>query len=403
MDAPILEVDGLSKRYCRSLRRALAYGLADIWSELLPWRKRSEHLREGEFWALEDVSFSLGPGEALAVVGTNGAGKSTLLRILAGLIQPDAGLVRTSGTVQSIIELGGNFNPALSGRENARLSLVLAGQRERGASASLDEVIAFAELGDFIDAPLQSYSSGMRARLAFALAVHRRCDLLLVDEVLAVGDIHFQRKCVDRVRTHLEKGGALVFVSHDIFHIQTVCRRGLMLDHGRVTYAGTVEEAINRLLEVGKNAAPSLPIQETNPALPRIDAIEIVDPTTGSLFPGAALTLRIRYSMPESIEAICVTTVWTRDFSTCITIAEAAPAFLRQGAGERVCTFPRFPLAPGSYYLCAAIVDPATLFPFATLGHDGDAVELTVLQPPRRSSLGRRHASPVVELEHHWE
>src|SRR5688572_9077508 len=212
MTDKVLTVSDLSKRYSQSLRRSLAYAVRDFGRELWPWASGEPRLRKGEFWALDGISFSLGRGEAMGIVGHNGAGKSTLLKALYGLIKPDRGEIRIRGRTEALIELGTGFNGLLSGRENVMVGAVLHGFDSGRARRLVDQVVDFAELAEFIDAPVQSYSSGMRARLAYALASQLEPDLLLVDEVLAVGDVTFQRKCFNHMRAYLDNGGALLFV-----------------------------------------------------------------------------------------------------------------------------------------------------------------------------------------------
>ena len=247
-----LSVRNLSKRYCQDTRRALRYALADIAREVLPVRDRGE-LRANEFFALEDVSLNLRAGEAVAILGENGSGKSTLLKIVCGLLKPNAGEVRRIGSVGAILELGTGLNPGLTGRENVELGATLGGVPQAEVGRLLDDVIEFAELDDAIDAPFQNYSTGMKARLAYALATRLKPDLLLVDEALAVGDMHFQRKCIAHMRDYVEKGGALLLVSHNTYQIQAVCNRGLLLERGRIVHAGTAVEVLG---EIASRDAP---------------------------------------------------------------------------------------------------------------------------------------------------
>ena len=238
----VLEVDHLSKRYTRDLRRSLRYAATDIFREVTARSAPpgGRPLRPGEFAAVDEVSFTLERGDSLALIGANGAGKSTLLKLLYGLIKPDGGEVRVHGHVAALIELGTGFDPVLTGRENIAVNAAIVGLPVARLPDVTDEVIAFSELQDSIDAPVRTYSSGMVARLAFAVAAHVEPDVLLIDEVFAVGDNAFQRKCVRHLQSFLERGGSLVLVSHNTFQIQSTCRRGLLLEHGRCTFAGTV-------------------------------------------------------------------------------------------------------------------------------------------------------------------
>lgn len=238
MTKPVVSVEGVSKKFCRSLKRSLWYGLKDVGKDLLAWDRRKEGLRPYEFWAVDDVTFSLHPGESIGLIGANGAGKTTLLRLLSGLYLPDKGRIEIRGRVQSLISLGAGFIPSFTGRENIYLNGAILGMSRREIDAKFDAIVDFAELGDFLDAPLRSYSSGMVARLGFSIAAHVDPDVLLVDEVLAVGDIAFQVKCRSFMNRLLERGVSLVVVSHGFTMIQALCRQALWLDHGRVRRQG---------------------------------------------------------------------------------------------------------------------------------------------------------------------
>lgn len=195
-------------------------------------------------WALRDVSFRLEPGESLGIFGANGSGKSTLLKILSQVMFPYAGAVAARGRLGALIEVRAGIHPELSGRENIYLAGSLLGLRRKGVAARFDEIVEFAELGDAIDRPIKFYSTGMQTRLGFAVAAFLEPDILLVDEVLAVGDAAFQQRCLDRMRTVLTQGTTLVFVSHDLAALETTCQRGMWLRDGTVAADGAVREAL---------------------------------------------------------------------------------------------------------------------------------------------------------------
>ncbi|MCX7592250.1 MAG: ABC transporter ATP-binding protein [Fischerella sp.] len=228
----VLSVNGVSKKFCRNLKRSLLYGIQDIASEVLGLREKNDILRPKEFWALKDVNFQLRRGEALGLVGKNGSGKSTLLRIIAGLIKPDTGFVEVNGRIAPLIALGAGFNPVLTGRENIYANMSILGLSTKEINERFDEVIKFAEIGDAIDAPVQSYSSGMAARLGFASAIHTEPDILLIDEVLAVGDSRFRGKCFQKLHDLRQKGTSFILVSHDAHSILTVCESAVYLKQG---------------------------------------------------------------------------------------------------------------------------------------------------------------------------
>lgn len=200
-------------------------------------RQRSE-----PFYALKHVSFQVEPGESLAVVGRNGAGKSTLLGLVAGLSKPDGGSVTVNGQVAALLEMGSGFHPDLTGRENVRLNASLLGLSRKQTKAAFDDIVEFSGIGEFIDEPLRTYSTGMVMRLAFSVAVNRNPEILLIDEVLAVGDAVFQAKCFERIHEYRNSGRTLLCVSHASGVVQNLCDRAIWLDHGELIMSGAIAE-----------------------------------------------------------------------------------------------------------------------------------------------------------------
>jgi lipopolysaccharide transport system ATP-binding protein len=245
-EPPVISVEGVSKKFCRDLKQSLFYGVQDIAADLTGGRRQNHRLRPKEFWALRDISFELQRGQALGLVGSNGAGKSTLLRILSGLIKPDTGLVRLRGRIAPLIALGAGFNPILSGRENIYANMSILGLSTQEIKRRFDDVIDFAEIWEAIDAPVQSYSSGMAARLGFACAVHIDPEILLIDEVLAVGDIKFKMKCHQRLAELREKGTSFILVSHNPYHVLNVCDTSIYLKQGELILQGDSQDVIRQ-------------------------------------------------------------------------------------------------------------------------------------------------------------
>jgi lipopolysaccharide transport system ATP-binding protein len=248
----LVRVENVGKIFCRDLRKSLLYGVGDVIHEFLPFikgRKTSEsgeiHLRSGEFWANKDITFEVRRGECLGLIGRNGAGKTTLLRMLNGLIKPDTGFIETRGRVGAIIALGAGFNPILTGRENVYVNGSLLGLSKKEIDDKIDDIIAFAEIGDFIDSPVQSYSSGMNVRLGFAVATAMEPDVLILDEVLAVGDGAFRSKCLKRIGA-ISRNSAILFVTHDMGHVSRICDKVLCLERGRPLFLGDKEEGLRR-------------------------------------------------------------------------------------------------------------------------------------------------------------
>jgi lipopolysaccharide transport system ATP-binding protein len=240
----VLRVEHLYKKFCRSLRHSMYYGVADSARSMLGLPFRTDRLRTHEFWALEDVSFVLRRGETLGIIGANGSGKSTLLRLITGIYPPDSGRIALRGRVGALIAVGAGFHPHMTGRENIYLNATILGMTRREISARLDEIIDFADIEEFLDAPVSTYSSGMRVRLGFAIAINCAPDILLVDEILAVGDLGFQLKCFNKLGALRQRGAATVLVTHNLHHVTTFCTTALLLSHGKKIFAGNVEEGI---------------------------------------------------------------------------------------------------------------------------------------------------------------
>jgi lipopolysaccharide transport system ATP-binding protein len=259
-DEILVAAEHVSKKFCRSLKRSLWYGVKDVGSALNPFVNKSSSksavpdLRPDEFFAVQDVSFELRRGECIGLIGHNGAGKSTLLKILNGLLPPDGGRITIRGRVAALIELNAGFNPILTGRENIYTEAALLGFSREETDAKFDAIVDFAEIGDFLDTPVQNYSSGMRVRLGFAVAAQMEPDVLIIDEVLAVGDVAFRFKCLNRIG-ELMRSAAVIFVSHTMPQIFRLCDEVIVLDHGKVTYQGSnIAEGVGVYLSLFSHA-----------------------------------------------------------------------------------------------------------------------------------------------------
>jgi len=239
--APAVVVEGVSKKF----RRGEQFdSLRDLLAERILRRRERDQLKSAEFWALRDVSLRLEPGEACGVIGPNGAGKSTLLKILAGIMRPNRGRVAIRGRVSALIELGAGFHGDLTGRENIYLNASILGLPRAEVRRRFDEIVEFAGVGEFLDTPIKRYSSGMHARLGFAIAVHADPQVLLVDEVLSVGDRVFRFRCMDKMQEFLKQGVAVVFVSHDLSAVSRFCHRAMVLDRGETLFCGSGAAAV---------------------------------------------------------------------------------------------------------------------------------------------------------------
>jgi lipopolysaccharide transport system ATP-binding protein len=248
MQNSVIVAEGLSKKFCRTFKRSLWYGVRDIGSELTGSRRKNVRLRKDEFWALKDFNFELKQGELIGLIGPNGSGKTTLLRLLSGLIRPDQGEVTIRGEIRSLIALGAGFNPVLTGRENIYVNGAVLGLGKKKIDGLLDEIAEFSELKSFMDMPVQSYSSGMMVRLGFSIAVHMKPDILLVDEVLAVGDATFRRKARRKMIELLHSGISVIFVSHNMPLVSSLTSRCIYLDKGGVVDDGPSDSVTSRYL-----------------------------------------------------------------------------------------------------------------------------------------------------------
>jgi len=240
---PIIRADNLRKRFRAAVRPG---SLRDLVAGCLLRRRDAQAGRSEEFWAVDGLSFAVRPGDALGIIGPNGAGKSTLLKLLAGIFRPDGGALEIRGRVSALIELGAGFHPDLSGRENIYLNGAILGMPRREVDRRFDDIVTFAEVRDALDEPVKRYSSGMQARLGFAVAAHVDAPVLLVDEVLSVGDRAFRTRCLDRMRAARANGAAVVFVSHDLDTVQRFCSSAMVLVAGRSAFLGSPSEAVAR-------------------------------------------------------------------------------------------------------------------------------------------------------------
>jgi len=246
----LINCEGISKKFCKDFKRSLLYGIKDVTSSFSKGSDHHDSLRKDEFWAVKDISFELRRGECLGLIGHNGAGKSTLLKILNGLITPDQGQVTMRGRVGALIELGAGFNPVLTGRENIYNNGAVLGFTKEEIDDKLEAILDFSEIQDFIDTPVQNYSSGMKVRLGFAIASQLEPDILLIDEILAVGDAGFRMKSFNKI-SELIKKCAVIFVSHSMQTVARVCTKGLLMQNGKAIFASSnMHEIVEHYFDV---------------------------------------------------------------------------------------------------------------------------------------------------------
>ncbi len=296
MSDPIISVQNLGKHYRLAhqgrpdtLRDSLMQGARRVWRRFR-WNTRPTY---EEFWALRDVSFEVQRGEVLGIIGRNGAGKSTLLKILSRITEPTTGRINIRGRVASLLEVGTGFHPELTGRENIFLNGAILGMSRAEIARKFDEIVAFAEIERFLDTPVKHYSSGMYVRLAFAVAAHLDPEILIVDEVLAVGDVSFQRKCLGRMRAISQDGARTVlFVSHNLQQVRQLCTRAIVLQSGSLDFAGPVGPALNRY-HASLAQTPGAQGARTSA---RISTVQFVD-ANGAPIERVSRTDRIRFQI----------------------------------------------------------------------------------------------------------
>ncbi|MEQ8971680.1 MAG: polysaccharide ABC transporter ATP-binding protein [Coleofasciculus sp. C1-SOL-03] len=265
MSDTVIQVENLGKKYIighqqqeryTALRDVIANGAKSFGQRLLkPWGKQSANPAYEEFWALKDVSFEVKQGDRIGIIGRNGAGKSTLLKILSRITEPTTGRIRIKGRVASLLEVGTGFHPELTGRENIFLNGAILGMSKAEIKRKFDEIVDFAGIEKFLDTPVKRYSSGMYVRLAFAVAAHLEPEILVVDEVLAVGDAQFQKKCLGKMEEVGKEGRTVVFVSHNMVAISTLCTNAILLEQGRKKLAGTPAEVCQNYWESAGSAS----------------------------------------------------------------------------------------------------------------------------------------------------
>lgn len=360
-DDVLVQVERVSKKFCRSLKRSLWYGARDIADDLLGRSgSRGGALRPGEFWAVNDISFELRRGQRLGLVGPNGAGKSTLLKILNGLIKPDAGRVALRGRVGALIELGAGFHPVLTGRENIYVNGSVLGLSRREIDQHFDEIVEFAEIGDAIDAPVRTYSSGMKVRLGFAVAAHLNPDVLLIDEVLAVGDVGFRAKCYNRIR-ELADQTAVIFVSHSMPQVARLAERTMVLSRGARVFEGRTPEAVNKYYDLFGNSGPGT---RAGDGRARIEEFSLQDDHGGEITKVAfgrplksRLTIRAYEPVRELVVNLAFRTVADEVAAECNNFVASRPIAPLSG-GEQITleiTIPQMTLNPGVYHIGAIL------------------------------------------------
>jgi len=370
MGRPIITVEGLGKKYLLSHQRREPYtALRDVMAEkakglgrrlVRPFSGTRSPFSDSsleEFWALRDVSFEVAPGDRVGIIGRNGAGKSTLLKILSRITEPTEGRVHLRGRVASLLEVGTGFHPELTGRENIFLNGAVLGMTKVEIRKKFDEIVDFAEVEKFLDTPVKRYSSGMYVRLAFAVAAHLEPEILVVDEVLAVGDAAFQRKCLGKMEdVASQEGRTVLFVSHNMAAIQTLCQRAIWLDAGKVEQNRESEPVINaygKHLQTANGFSATLRSLDGNIEIEQIRLMDGNDQNTSVYSPGSPITVEIRYHAKRPVHRpyiwIGIRSQFGSLFGANMLMDGVRPEVL-EGRGTIRCTFHSLPLLPNQIY-----------------------------------------------------
>jgi lipopolysaccharide transport system ATP-binding protein len=374
--SPVLHVENLGKRYRvdHASSPGGPFGYRTLRDELTrlaaaPLRRLrgGPDGRSEDFWALSDVGFDVRPGEVVGVIGKNGAGKSTLLKILSRITKPTTGRVELRGRIGSLLEVGTGFHPELTGRENIYLNGAILGMSRREIARRFDEIVAFAEVEKFLDMPVKRYSSGMYVRLAFAVAAHLEPEILIVDEVLAVGDMAFQRKCMGRMQAVGRGGTTVLFVSHNMPAVESLCTRAILLDGGQVVGDGDVPDLIHeyrrRVLAPqahdGRSPFDLSGPERPNPVLRSADLLDESGTPTNFLPLGGRFHLRIGLEAPEVIDlptiGIGIDDTLGQRILTLHTPQSRVAIERLEGRRAVDCRVADFPLAPGEYWIKLAL------------------------------------------------
>lgn len=341
---------------------------------------RGRALYHQEFWALQDVSFAAEVGSSVGIIGDNGAGKSTLLQVIAGVVRPTSGQIKTSGRISAILELGAGFNPEFTGRENVMMTGVIMGISRREMERRFDEIAAFAEIGDFIDRPVKIYSSGMYVRLAFAVATSVDPDVLIIDEALSVGDQYFQKRCIDRIERFRQAGKTIVFCSHSLYQVRMVCTQAIWLRDGQVAEAGETAPVVAAYENYVRNrespqCSPEPAVERGSAVFPWLSRVWIgrdgTDLSDDQFVTGEGITVSVEYTVPRPPVPVHVGICIDRNdgvqaFGTGTHVAKVTPS----PSGGRVrLRLPRLPLLSGQYTVTVYLLDEHALHVYDRLAN----------------------------------
>ena len=423
MSDTVIKVENLSKKYIighqhqeryTTLRDSISNGAKGLLKPFQRDKSQNTDPRSEDFWALNDVSFEIKQGDRVGIIGRNGAGKSTLLKILSRITEPTKGSIKINGRVASLLEVGTGFHPELTGRENIFLNGAILGMGKEETRSKFDEIVAFAEVEKFLDTPVKRYSSGMYVRLAFAVAAHLEPEILIVDEVLAVGDADFQKKCLGRMEDIAEKEGkTVIFVSHNMTVIESLCNKGIYLDRGTVRYTGEKEKAIQLYLAFNSNSntangaifeLPEKEIDRDKFQVIKIQILDSQDRPIECLRTWDDLNIRIHYNSPEEVTragiVISVRSQLGAQLAHCSTQPmSGVDISLQRGISSIDCVINQLPFSAGQYTLGVNIVIPFVKDLYA----NGDIASLNIFPKDiYNSEFHPRQSYSPIALDYSW-
>jgi lipopolysaccharide transport system ATP-binding protein len=348
-----LRLDHVFKRFRRGQRHDSLRDLIPSLVKRAVSRDRDRALVAEEFWVLNDISFELKQGDTLGIIGHNGAGKSTMLKHLSGIMEPTRGRIEVTGRLSALIEVGAGFHPDLTGRENVFLNGVILGMTRAEVKRKFDEIVDFAGLAEFIDTPVKRYSSGMFARLGFSVAAHLEPDILVIDEVLSVGDFAFQRKGLEKMRAIAKGGATVIFVSHNLQAVAEFCERGILLEKGRVIADGATDEVIRRYLDTAPSHDQK---QRRGPVSVSRTTMSGADGQSGRFSAGQKARVAVSIEAGQAVENVAVVLdVFNADFYEVFNTSSerlGSPPLSLEAGQNAVCEFDiELNLGPGTYYV----------------------------------------------------
>jgi len=376
---PVIKIEHLSKKYILSHQAQERYvALRDVITNKVKTTFKPKinktHKYSEEFWALKDVSFEINKGDRVGIIGRNGAGKSTFLKILSQITEPTEGKVTINGRVASLLEVGTGFHPELTGRENIFLNGSILGMSKREIQSKFDEIVAFSEVEKFLDTPVKRYSSGMYVRLAFSVAAHLEPDVLIIDEVLAVGDMAFQKKCLGKMEEVSGQGRTILFVSHNMQAIQKICTKGVLLNQGKIIAIGETTSVIEKYLNesIDKKSVYEIPHPENKDTMPGYVVRVQIEDLNGALINeipiGRAWQARISFIITKEVEYFILGFGLATQFELPICTSWTAPQDMEKGEYEALFINDEIMLTKGIYNIILGLSENKIAFQYIDKG-----------------------------------